>query len=145
MMAGVAQAQVDTERPLRMVVRKIGNCIFSSREIPPRAPYDTPTQDDFDAGDPMFARCYLPEKAGANRAGDLVDEILLDGKPWWKQEYSAPLESGAVERSIALSEILRTPLATLARGPHRLTVIGKLKRGGRMVQVYRGELRYNAR
>ena len=144
LLASSARAEVDVERPLRVVIRKVANCLFSTVEIPPRAPHDTATRDDFDAGEPLYARCYLPERAGANRPGDLVDEFLLDGKPLWTQSYDQALPADALERSIVLGEVLRTPLKTVARGSHRITMMGKLRRGGRMIQVYRGELRYYA-
>jgi hypothetical protein len=118
----------------------MANCIFASTEIPPRAPADTRTRTHFSAGEPIWARCYLPDRAGANRPGDLVDEIWLDGQKLWSQAYDAALPTGALERSIALSEILRTPLATLGRGLHRLRIVGTLKRGGRVERLYRGEL-----
>jgi hypothetical protein len=132
--------------PLRVVVRAGGertaNCVFATAPIPARAGFDTRLTTTFNSGDPMFARCYLPDRAGGNRPGDLVDTFFLDGKKWWTQAYDDSVPADALERPIILGEVLREPLKTLPRGAHRVLVVGTLRRGARAVKLYRGEFRY---
>jgi hypothetical protein len=136
----------EADLPLRVVARiggvRLANCIFSTSEIPPHARANTKLVSMFSFGDPMFARCYLPDHIGANKPGELVDRFFLDGKPWWTQAYSRPVPPDAFERPIALGEILRTILPSVKPGLHKIELWGTLKRGDRTVKLYHAELRY---
>ncbi len=140
-------AQVsEANLPLRAVAKTAGvrlaNCVFSLRSIPPHARATTPLTDGFSAGDPMYARCYLPDRPGSNRAGDLTDVFFLDGKKWWTQTYDEAVPADALERPIALSEVLRTALANIPKGAHRIEVEGTLTHGRHVTRLYRSSFRY---
>jgi hypothetical protein len=132
--------------PLRVVVvegaRRVANCVFATTELPEAAPSTAPKRGTFDAGDPIWGRCYLPDKPGPSRARELVDYITVDGKPAWEQAYDRPLPSEAISRSVPYSDVLRTLLASLKRGPHRVEIVGKLRRAGKPVTLYRGDFRF---
>jgi hypothetical protein len=132
--------------PLRSVVtanhERLSNCIFSKKPIPPFASYDTPLARAFGDGDPMYARCYLPDPAGSNKAGELSDILYLDGKKWWTQVYDQAIPPDALERPIALGEILRSVRDAIPKGDHLVRIEGFLTRGKRAVRLYRGEFRY---
>jgi hypothetical protein len=136
----------EIEMPLRLVVQSGGqwlsNCIFSKQPIPARASHDTPLTAAFSDGDSMFARCYLPERAGSNKPGDLVDVLYLDGKKWWTQAYDEAVPSDALERPVVLSEILRSVRGSIPKGDHLIKIEGFLVKGKRRVKLYRGEFRY---
>ena len=133
--------------PLRVVVtegnRRISNCVFSTVELPERAGPTAPRRITFDAGEAIWGRCYLPDKPGPSRPRDLVDYVTVDGKAAWEQAYDRPLPSEAMSRSVPYSDVLRTLLATLSRGPHRVAITGKLRRAGKPVTLYRGDFRYS--
>jgi hypothetical protein len=132
--------------PLRAVVtanhERLSNCVFSKQPIPPNASYDTPLARAFGDGDPMYARCYLPDPAGSNKAGELSDILYLDGKRWWTQVYDQAIPPEALERPIALGEILRSVRDAIPKGDHLVRIEGFLTRGKRAVRLYRGEFRY---
>jgi hypothetical protein len=132
--------------PLRVVLQdkraKWANCLFSTRELAERAPPGTPTRDSFDAGEPIWGRCYLADPLGANRAGELVDVITVDGKKAWEQAYDQALPSGALARLVPYGEVLRTLLSGLGAGAHRIEIEGTLRRGRRVTRLYAGEFRF---
>jgi hypothetical protein len=132
--------------PLRAVVtanhERLSNCVFAKQPIPPNASYDTPLARAFGDGDPMYARCYLPDPAGSNKAGELSDILYLDGKRWWTQVYDQAIPPEALERPIALGEILRSVRDAIPKGDHLVRIEGFLTRGKRAVRLYRGEFRY---
>ena len=132
--------------PLRVVVKsgneRMANCIFSTLPIPPHARYDTPQSNRFEDKDPMFARCYFPDHPGANKPGELIDVFYLDGKKWWTQAYDQSVEADALERPIALGEILRTMRSMIPKGGHTIEMIGMMKRGKKTVKLYRGRFQY---
>src|SRR5581483_502364 len=125
----------DNSMPLRAIITdhgaRVANCVFSTAQVPENAVSATRTRDEFRSGDEIWARCYLPDKAGSNRARELVDSVLVDGKPAWEQAYDQPLPQSAESRLVPYGEVLRTLLARLPPGPHRVQIIGRLKRGGK--------------
>lgn len=137
---------LEVTMPLRIVAKVDGawqsNCVFSSKEIGPSAPASTPLSYLFRAGDPLWGRCYFPDRLGANRAGDLTDVVFVDGKKWFTQAYERALPADSLEHALPLGDLLRTPLSLLPRGSHHLLVVGQLRRGSRSVRLYRGELTY---
>lgn len=132
--------------PLRVVIQERGNsvanCVFSTVELPPNAPYSSPQRNAFAAGEPIWGRCFLPSKPGPSRAGDLVDFVSVDGKPAWEQAYDLALPSDAQARLVAYGDVLRSVLAKLAPGGHRVEIVGRLRRGKKNVALYRGGFRY---
>lgn len=132
--------------PLRVVVEHAGartaNCVFAAEELPERAGAGTVLRDRFTHGEPLWGRCFLPDPPGANQPGDLVDVVHIDGKKAWEQAYDLPLPEDARSRLVAYGELLRPLLLALPPGEHRLAVDGTLRRGGRTVPLYHGELSY---
>jgi hypothetical protein len=136
----------EADMPLRVVVEnaheKLSNCIFAKQPIPPNAPYDTRLAQAFGDGDPMFARCYLPDHVGGNKPGELTDVLYLDGKKWWTQAYDQSVPPEALERPIALGEILRSVRGSIPPGDHLVSIVGVITRGKHALKLYRGEFRY---
>lgn len=132
------------EPPLKMVITVGGerraNCLFSTAELAERTPASARLRDSFRRGEAIWGRCYLPERLGANRAGELVDVVSIDGKAAWEQAYDRPVPADAGSRSVSYGELLRTPIARLPAGPHHLQVDGILRRGGRARLLYTGGL-----
>lgn len=56
------------------------NCVFSTQDIPKGREKDVPLKDEFTAPEPVYARCYFPEKIGPLRAEDFWHEIWIDGR-----------------------------------------------------------------
>jgi hypothetical protein len=121
----------------------ISNCVFSTGEIPEKGFPPAGTQQQFHAGQPLWGRCYLPEPAGANRPGELVDVVRVDGKPVWEQAYTRALPPDALGHSVPYSEVLRDVLGKLGPGTHRVVIEGFWRRGRREVRAYRGALLYS--
>jgi hypothetical protein len=136
----------DSDMPLRVVIeqghQKMSNCIFAKQPIPARARYDTRLADAFGDGEALYARCYLPERVGSNKPGELTDVLYLDGRKWWTQAYDQSIPPDALERAIALGEILRGLRAAIPPGDHLVRIEGLLTRGKHAVKLYRGEFRY---
>jgi hypothetical protein len=131
--------------PLRVVVRiggqPLANCIFAVAEVGERAAGDTPLRDTFNAGEPIWGRCYLPDRLGINSPGDLVDVITVDGKRIWEQKYDRAVPADALARLVPYHAVLRGVLDRLPPGTHRVQVDGVYKRG-RSKRLYHGEFGY---
>jgi hypothetical protein len=56
------------------------NCVFSTQEIPKGKEKNITLLEKFTRPDPVFARCYFPEKIGPVRAEDFWHEIWIDGR-----------------------------------------------------------------
>jgi hypothetical protein len=150
--AGAAGARPSSRRerekkmPLRVVIQQgqspVANCVFSTVELPATAPYTAPQRNSFDAGEPIWGRCFLPARPGPSRPGDLVDAVTVDGRPAWEQAYDHALPADALARLTPYGEVLRTLFAGLKPGAHRVEIVGRMKRGGRTVTLYRGAFRY---
>jgi hypothetical protein len=147
-LAPTASSSAVASMPLRLVVAerrthaRYANCIFSTVEVPVEAQVTTPLRDSFAAREPIWGRCYLPERLGANRPGELVDVITVDGKRVWEQAYDQALPADALARLVPYSEVLRPLLRGLAPGGHRVTVEGSWRRGKKLSTIYRGAFRY---
>ena len=60
----------------------------------------------------MWARCYLPDRPGGNRPGELLDVFYLDGKRWWTQAYDQAVPPEALGRQVgATAKVLRTAVS----------------------------------
>ncbi len=121
---------------------RISNCIFSTAELPERPGPRARTRDAFEAGEPIWGRCYLPDPPGRNQPGDLVDLVTIDRKLVWRQGYHLPLAPAALSRSVAYGALLRTLLAALEPGTHYVEIEGTIRRKGRVVKLYQGSFRY---
>jgi hypothetical protein len=136
----------DKSMPLRAVISdggvRIANCVFSTAQIPENAFSATRTRDQFRPGDEIWGRCYLPDKPGPSRARELVDAVTIDGQPAWEQAYDQALPAAAESRLVPYGEVLRTLLAGLKPGPHRVQIVGRLKRGAKQIPLYRGSFAY---
>jgi len=147
---GVAFARpyevTEVNLPLRVVVKsggeRMSNCIFSTQPIPAHARFDTLQTSRFEDKDPMFARCYFPDHPGANKPGELIDVFYLDGKKWWTQAYDQSVAADALERPIALGEVLRTMRSMIPKGGHNIEMVGMMVRGKKTVKLYRGRFQY---
>jgi hypothetical protein len=133
--------------PLRIVIKsggaKLANCVFSTVVLPEVGPPPGPIRTQFGAGEPIWGRCFLPERAGANRPHELVDVVSVDGKQLWEQAYDRAVPPGALGRTVPYGELLRGVLAALAPGSHRVVIEGWWRRGKKPTRAYRGEFRYS--
>jgi hypothetical protein len=131
--------------PLRVVLRdhgaSIANCVFATSEVPQNAA-NAPARDQFTRGETIWGRCFLPDKPGASRPGDLVDSVTIDGKLAWEQAYDHALPATAESRSVPYGEILRTLFTRLTPGLHHVKITGRLHRAGKQVPLYQGDFRY---
>ena len=132
--------------PLRLVVsegkRRVANCVFATVELPENAPAGSPLRMRFAKGDPIWGRCFLPERAGRSGSRDLVDYVTIDGHAAWEQAYDRPLGEGTFSHLVPYADVLRTALAQVSPGAHRVHVVGKLRRAGQSVTLYRGDFYY---
>jgi len=110
--------------------------------VPVEAQVTTVLRDSFSAREPIWGRCYLPARLGANRPGELVDVITVDGKRAWEQAYDRAEPPDSLARLVPYGELLRPLLSGLAPGEHRVTVEGTWRRGARPSTIYRGAFRY---
>ena len=131
--------------PLRVVLRAhgtaIANCVFTTNEVAENAA-SAPAREQFTRGEAIWGRCFLPEKPGATRAGDLVDSVTIDGRLAWEQAYDRALPASAESRSVPYGEVLRTLLQRLTPGTHHVKLIGRLRRGSKQIPLYQGDFRY---
>ena len=138
----------DHPPPLRVVIEdgrthlKFANCLFSTVEIGERAGAAVSTRDTFMPGEPIWARCYLPDRPGSNHPGDLVDVVTIDGKKVFEQTYKKALPSDAYSRLVAYGDLLRNLLSLLPPGRHRVEIEGQLRRGKRPQKLYVGSFGY---
>ena len=141
-----SRSQRPLDPPLRVVLTRDGvrqaNCVFSTAELAEMAGGAAPVRNSFQAGEAVWGRCFFPERLGANKPGELIDTIFVDGKKTFEQAYQQPVPSDAASRSVPYSEVLRTLLATIGGGGHRVRIEGVLRRGSRALRLYSGEFGY---
>lgn len=99
-----------------------GNCVFSTTDIGRQGENALPPGSVFAAGDPLFARCWFVKPVGRNKAGEIWEELWIDGVKRAQILYDPALPEQQDQISLEVSSRHGARLSALSGGKHTLDV-----------------------
>jgi len=97
-----------------------GNCVFANRELERGAEDPAEARAEVSAADPLFARCYFPRPVGENKAGQIWEELWIDGRKRAHVIYDPALPPEDDQVALQLSGRHAARLRELSSGKHTL-------------------------
>jgi len=97
-----------------------GNCVFSNRELERGAEDPAAARAEVSAADPSSARCYFPRPVGENKAGQVWEELWIDGRKRAHVIYDPALPPEDDQVAVQLSGRHAARLRDLSSGKHTL-------------------------
>ncbi|HZR08362.1 MAG TPA: protein kinase, partial [Myxococcales bacterium] len=99
-----------------------GNCVFSARELERGKEDVAALRSVFAAGDPILGRCYFPRAVGENKAGQIWEELWIDGVKRSHVIFDPALAPDDDQLALRLSSRHAARLRELSSGKHTLDV-----------------------
>jgi len=99
-----------------------GNCVFSARELERGMEDVAALRSVFAAGDPILGRCYFPRAVGENKAGQIWEELWIDGVKRSHVIFDPALAPDDDQLALRLSSRHAARLRELSSGKHTLDV-----------------------
>ncbi len=97
-----------------------GNCIFSGKEIDRSSIDDGALRSAFAGGEPIFGRCFFARRVGPNKAGEIWQELWIDGVKRAQIIYNEPLSPDEDQLGLDLAHRHASRLTELSSGKHTL-------------------------
>jgi hypothetical protein len=98
------------------------NCVFSSRSLDRGREDEGIVRQSFAATDPIHGRCFFPAPLGANRPGEVWQEIWIDGAKRAQVIYDPPIPAEDDQIPVELSKQQGSRLRELSGGKHTVSV-----------------------
>jgi predicted Ser/Thr protein kinase len=95
-----------------------GNCVFSIRQLEQGAEDPGAARAEASASDPIFARCYFPAPVGESKAGQVWEELWIDGRKRAHVIYDPALPPDDDQVAVQLSGRHAARLRELSSGKH---------------------------
>lgn len=110
--------------PVKKVQRKggYGNCVFSARQIDRGREDAAALRTTFSALDPIYGRCYFAGRIGANKSGEVWQELWIDGVKRAQVIYDPALPEDEDQLPLDLGRRHGARVAELSPGKHTLDV-----------------------
>ena len=99
-----------------------GNCVFSPRELERGKEDAAALQSVFAASEPIHGRCYFPRAVGENKAGQIWQELWIDGRKRSHVIFDPALAPDDDQLALRLSGQNAARLRELSSGKHTLDV-----------------------
>jgi hypothetical protein len=99
-----------------------GNCVFSTKEMARSKEDAASVRAAFGGNEPIFGRCYFRHQVGPNRAGEVWQELYIDGEKRAQVIYDPPLANDEDQLALAPSQQHQTRLAELPPGRHTVDI-----------------------
>jgi serine/threonine protein kinase len=99
-----------------------GNCVFSTKELLRGKEEGGALRGTFGAGEAIFGRCYFRHQVGPNRAGEVWQELFVDGEKRAQIIYDPPLPNDEDQLALATSQQHQQRLGELTAGKHVIDV-----------------------
>ncbi len=99
-----------------------GNCVFSLRELERGKEEAAALQSVFAASEPIHGRCYFPRAVGENKAGQIWEELWIDGRKRSHVIFDPALPPDDDQLALRLSGRHAARLRELSSGKHTLDV-----------------------
>jgi len=108
--------------PLKKVqtVGNYGNCIFSTHALEAGKEDAASLRTSFSTGEEMSARCYLAHQLGPNKAGEVYQELWIDGARRKQVIYDPPLANDADQVAVDVKQEYGALLGEIGSGKHVL-------------------------
>ncbi len=106
--------------PLKKVqtVGGYGNCIFSTHPLEAGQEDAASLRTTFGIAEDMSARCYLAHQIGPNKAGEVYQEMWIDGARRKQVIYDPPLANDADQVAVDVKQEYGALLGELPSGKH---------------------------
>jgi serine/threonine-protein kinase len=110
--------------PLKQIQSKggYGNCIFSTKDIVRGKEEGGALRNAFGAGEPIFGRCYFKHQVGPNRAGEVWQELYINGEKRAQIIYDPPLHNDEDQLALVPAQQHQVRLAELGPGKHIIDI-----------------------
>ena len=95
-----------------------GNCVFSTKDLEKGKEDSNSVRTIFAGADAINARCWFPHQLGPTRAGEVWQEIWVDGVKKAQAIYDPPLANDEDQLGVEVSKQHATRLAELSPGKH---------------------------
>jgi hypothetical protein len=99
-----------------------GNCVFSTKDLPRGKEDAAGVRVAFAGNEAIFGRCYFRHQVGPSRAGEVWQELYIDGEKRAQVIYDPPLANDEDQLALAVSQQHQTRLAELPAGKHTVSV-----------------------
>jgi hypothetical protein len=99
-----------------------GNCVFSTKPLEAGKEDSNSVRTSFSAQEAIHGRCYFAHQVGANKAGEVWQELYIDGRKVAQLIYDPPLPNDETQIGVPFSEQNQARLAELPTGKHTLDV-----------------------
>jgi hypothetical protein len=97
-----------------------GNCVFSPRDLERGKEDAAALRSVFAASEPIHGRCYFPKPVGENKAGQIWEELWIDGHKRSHVIFDPPLPPDDDQLALRLSGRHAARLRELSGGKHTL-------------------------
>ena len=99
-----------------------GNCVFAGHELGRADEDESVLRRSFAGGENIFGRCYLSHPVGANTAGEVWQELWIDGVKRAQIIYDPPLPTDEDQLALVVGRQHGARLADLKPGKHLIDV-----------------------
>ncbi len=99
-----------------------GNCVFSTKEIVRGKEEGGAMRTTIGANEPIFGRCYFKHQVGPNRAGEVWQELYIDGEKRAQIIYDPPLSNDEDQLQLDTAKQHQGRLAELPSGKHVIDI-----------------------
>jgi eukaryotic-like serine/threonine-protein kinase len=99
-----------------------GNCIFSTRPLEAGKEDSNSVRTSFATQEAIHGRCYFAHQVGVSKAGEVWQELYIDGRKVAQIIYDPPLPNDETQVGLPFSEQNQARLAELPAGKHTFDV-----------------------
>jgi serine/threonine-protein kinase len=99
-----------------------GNCVFAARDLERGKEEPGAVRTIFSADEPILGRCYFAHQIGANKAGEVWQELWVDGAKRAQIIYDPALPDDEDQLAMEISKRHASRLSELSAGKHTLEV-----------------------
>ena len=108
--------------PLKRVLSNggYGNCVFSTKELERSKEEQGSARTIFSGTEPIFGRCYFGHQVGPNKAGEVWQDLWVDGQKKAQMLYDPALPNDEDQIGLEVSRAHGSRLADLSAGKHTI-------------------------
>ena len=99
-----------------------GNCVFSTKALGQGKEDPTSIRTTFSVTEAINGRCFFAHQVGPNKAGEVWQELFIDGKKTAQFIYDPPLPTDEDQIGLEFSDLHKARLAELVPGKHLFDV-----------------------
>ena len=97
-----------------------GNCVFSTKELERGKEEQSSARTIFSGTEPIFGRCYFAHQVGPTKAGEVWQDLWVDGQKRAQMLYDPALPNDEDQIGLEVSRAHGSRLADLSAGKHTI-------------------------